>query len=228
MAAVAQQQVGNAPSAGDGTASSSGGNALPSGGNASSSSNNAASSPAQDNIEFSPGDQDTKPFTAISKNLFFHDRLESNTFQLLIDTLRTRQQDELTLDKIPMPGSIHATNEPSSEKAFRDFIMKARAVPGFLPTWWKGEISTDACVEYARENAAFSLAVAQEKQDVRKTWGDERMPVLLRMVAEKVYGNGPGGFKTDGVLDMMVAQENDAVAGAATWTVESYGLAGGS
>ena len=226
MAAVAQQQVGNASSAGDGTASSSGGNALPSGGNASSSSNNATSSTAQNNsIEFSPGDQDAKPFTAISKNLFFHDRLESNTFQLLIDTLRTRQQDELTLDKVPMPGSIHAPNETSSEKAFHDFIMKAQAVPGFLPPWWKGEISTDACVEYARENAAFSLAVAQEKQDIRKTWGDERMPVLLRMVAEKVYGNGPGGFKTDGVLDMMVAQENDAVAAPATWTVESAGLA---
>jgi hypothetical protein len=219
MAAVAQQEVGNASSAGV-TASSSGGNALPSGGNASSSSNNASSPTAQDNIQFNPGDQGSKPFTAISKNLFFHDRLEINTYQLLIDTLRTRQQDELTLDKVRMPGSIHTEHETSSEKAFREFILKAESVPGYLPTWWKKGISTDACVEYARENADCSLAVAQEKVDVQRRWDDKRMPVLLRMVAERVYGNGLGGFKTDPVIEMMVAQENVATAAPIRWTVE--------
>lgn len=164
MAAVVQHIFGNGFSAGGnaipsgrsalssgGTAPSSGDTSSSSGGSASSSSGNASSSTAQDTQEFNPGDQDTKPYTAISKNLFFHDRLESNTFQLLIDTLRMRQQDELNFDRVRMPGSIHARNNPSSERAFRDFILRAQAVPGYLPTWWKGEISTDACVEYCKQ-----------------------------------------------------------------------------
>jgi splicing suppressor protein 51 len=239
MAAVAQHVFGNASSSGGnaipsgrnasssgGNASSSGGTASFSSGNASSSSGNASSSTAQDTQEFNPGDQGTKPYTAISKNLFFHDRLESNTFQLLIDTLRMRQQDELNFDRVRMPGSIHARNESSSEKAFRDFILKAQGVPGYLPTWWKGEISTDACVEYAQRNAAFSLAVAQEKQDIQRTWDEDRMPMMLRMVAERVYGNTPGGFKSDTVLAMMVAQENGG--GGVAQHVDVAGLARGA
>jgi hypothetical protein len=211
MTAVAQHIFGNGSSFGGNaipsgrSASSSGGNASSSGGTASSSSGNASSSTAQDTQEFNPGDQGTKPYTGISKNLFFHDRVESNAFQLLIDTLRMRQQDELNFDRVCMPGSIHARNEPSSERAFRDFILEAQGVPGYLPTWWKGEISTDACVEYAQRNAAFSLAVAQEKQDIQRTWDEDRMPMMLRMVAERVYGNTPGGFKSDTVLAMTVA-----------------------
>lgn len=239
MAAVVQHIFGNGFSAGGnaipsgrsalssgGTAPSSGDTSSSSGGSASSSSGNASSSTAQDTQEFNPGDQDTKPYTAISKNLFFHDRLESNTFQLLIDTLRMRQQDELNFDRVRMPGSIHARNNPSSERAFRDFILRAQAVPGYLPTWWKGEISTDACVEYASRNADFSLAVAQEKGDIQKTWDEDRMHIVLRMVAERVYGNTPGGFKSGTALAMMVAQENGG--GGVAQHVDISGLARGA
>jgi hypothetical protein len=197
MAAMAQNMVGNAPSPV--------GNASSSGGNASSSGGNASSPAAQDNQDFKAGDQHKKLFTAISKNLFFHDRPEEKTFQLLLDTLRMCQQDEYNFDGVRMPGSIHA-NEPSSEKAFRDFILKAQAVPEYLPAWWK-ETSTDACVEYARNSPAFSLAVAQSKQDVQKTWDDDRMPMKLRMVVESVYDNTPGGSKSDDMLALMISQE---------------------
>jgi len=182
-ARIAQEQDGNAPS----------------------------SSGAQDNQEFKSGDQDKKPFTAISKNLFFHDRPEEKTFQLLIDTQRMRQQDELSIDGTRMPGSIYA-NEPSSEKAFREFIRKAHAVPGYLPPWWKEETVDDA-IKYARNSTGFSLAIAQEKQDIQKTWGDDRMPMKLRMVAERVYGNTPGGFKGDSMLAMMASQESGSGGG---------------
>ena len=197
MAVVAQQMFGNT--------SSPGGNASSSGGNASSSEANASSPAAQFNQDFKAGEQEIKPFTAISKNLFFHDRPEEKTFQLLIDTQHMRQQDELNFDGVRMPGSIH-DNEASSEKAFREFILKAQAVLGYLPVWWK-ETSADACVEYARNSTAFSLAVAQEKKDVQKTWDDDRMPMKLRMAAERVYGSTPGGSRSDSMLAMMVNQE---------------------
>lgn len=39
---------------------------------------------------FAAGEQDKKPFTAIDRNVFLHDRTEEKTYQLLIDTLRMR------------------------------------------------------------------------------------------------------------------------------------------
>jgi splicing suppressor protein 51 len=186
----------------------------------------SSSSGAQDNEEFKAGDQDKKPFTAISKNLFFHDRPEEKTFQLLIDTQRMRQQDEYSIDGINMPGSIY-DKEPSSEKAFREFIRKAQGVPGYLPPWWK-ETSTDDCIEYARNSTGFSLAAAQEKQDIQKTWGDDRMPMKLRMVAERVYGNTPGGFKGDSMLAMMAGQEGGGGGGGFSSHLDIAGLMRGA
>jgi len=168
----------------------------------------SSSSGAQNNQEFKSGDQDKKPFTAISKNVFFHDRPEEKTFQLLIDCLRMRQEDEYALEGNLMEGSMYGCDEgdASSEPAFREFIRKAQAVPGLLPPWWK-ETSTDDCIEYARNSPGFSLQSAQEKSDIQKKWGDDRMPMKLRMVAERVYGNTPGGSRSDAMLAMMVSQE---------------------
>jgi splicing suppressor protein 51 len=66
-------------------------------------------------------EHDTKPFTAISKNMFLHNRSKEQTFKLLIDLLRMRQEDEYNLDGDTMVGTIYNL-EPSSEKAFRTFI----------------------------------------------------------------------------------------------------------
>lgn len=166
---------------------------------------------AQTNQDFKAGDQDKKPFTAISRNLFFHDRSEEKTFQLLIDTQRMHQEDEYCFEGNHMPGSIY-DQEPSSEEAFREFIRKAQAVPEYLPPWWK-ETSVDDCIAYARNSTGFSLAAAQENQDIQKTWGDDRMPMKLRMVAERVYGNTPGGSKSDAMLALMAGQEGGGGGG---------------
>lgn len=152
------------------------------------------------------GERDKKPFTAISKNTFLHDRSQEQTFQLLIDILRMRQEDEYKLDGDIMIGTIY-DQEPSSEKAFRDFIGKAKAVPGLLPSWWDNK-SLKQCLTYARKSTDFSLRSAQEKHDIQETWGDDKMPMKLRMVAEHVYGYTPGGFKSDSMLAQMMGVEN--------------------
>ena len=42
---------------------------------------------------------------------------------------------------------------------------------------------------------------------MQKEWKDDRMPMKLRMVAERVYGNTPGGHRSDAMLGMMVSME---------------------
>ena len=37
---------------------------------------------------------------------------------------------------------------------------------------------------------------------------DNRMPMKLRMLGEKVYGNSPGGASSDGMMSMTMAVEN--------------------
>lgn len=154
----------------------------------------------------------TKPFTAISQNKFLHDRSEEETFKLLVDLLRMRQEDEYNLGGETMTGTIY-NMEPSSEKAFKTFIRKAKAVSGLLPPWWTDE-SLKQCLEYSRKSSGFSLCHAQEKHDIQETWGDDKMPMKLRMVAERVYGNTPGGHRSDAMLGMMMSMEGGAGANA--------------
>lgn len=151
-------------------------------------------------------EHDTKPFTAISKNTFLHNRSREQTFQLLIDVIRMRQEDEYNFEGETMIGTIYNL-EPSSENAFRSFISKAKAVSGLLPPWWDDE-SLKQCLEYSRKSPDFSLRSAQEKHDIQETWGDDRMPMKLRMVAERVYGYTPGGSKSDAMLAQMMGIEN--------------------
>lgn len=156
--------------------------------------------------------EDAKPFTAISNNKFLHNRPEEETFRLLIDALRMRQEDEYSLDGETMSGTIY-NQEPNSEKAFRTFTRKAKAISGLLPTWWNDE-SLKKCLSYSRNSEQFSLSYAQEKHDIQETWGDKMMPMKLRMVAEKVYGSAPGGSKGDTMLAHMMGAESDDSANA--------------
>ncbi|KAM0701253.1 hypothetical protein Q7P35_011614 [Cladosporium inversicolor] len=151
-------------------------------------------------------EQDTKPFTAISKDTFLHNRSQEQTFQLLIDLFRIRQEDEYKLDGDIMIGTIYNL-EPSSEKAFRTFIRRAKAVTRLLLPWWNDN-SLNECLEYSRKSPDSSLRSAQEKHDIQETWGDENMPMKLRMVSERAYGYTPGGFKSDDMLASMIEVEN--------------------
>lgn len=170
---------------------------------------------------FAAGDQDKKPFTAIDRNVFLHDPTEEKTYQLLIDTLRMRQEDEYALNGDIMSGTIY-DQEPSSEKAFRTLIRKTKAVPGLLPPWWDEE-STGKCLNYARNSSEFSLACAQKKHDIQERWADTKMPMKLRMLAERVYGNTPGGHRSDAMLGMMMGLEGDDL-GMVSTTVDIASL----
>ncbi|KAK4500212.1 hypothetical protein PRZ48_008398 [Zasmidium cellare] len=148
---------------------------------------------------------DKNPFTAISNGTFLHDRSEKQTFQLVIDAVRMRQEDMYNIESVAMKGSIY-DGASSSEGVLREFLVKAKEVTGFLPSWWT-DASTEACVQFGLHDDDFSLGDAQKKADIIETWKDERMPMKLRMLAEKVYGSAPGGVKGDQMLALMASSE---------------------
>ncbi|KAM0721496.1 hypothetical protein Q7P37_002420 [Cladosporium fusiforme] len=147
----------------------------------------------------------TKPFTAINDNTFLHNRSEEETFKLLIDLLRLRQEDELQFEGTSLPGSIYDAKS-TSEAAFRELIRKAANVPNLLPLWWTDE-KLEQCFEYARTNHVFSLASSVEKTDVIEQWVDNMMPMKLRMTGERIYGNTPGGSASGSILGLMMGHE---------------------
>lgn len=163
-----------------------------------------------------------KPFTAIYNDVFLHDRSEEQTFQLLIDALRLRQEDEWSFDGIALAGTI-CTGANTSEQGFRNFILKAKDVPGFLPPVWTDE-SLEKCIDYSRRSTKFSLAMSQKKHDIQKTWKDESMPMKLRMMAEPVYGYGPAGSKRDHMLAMLMRKEGGDSAARHSTTIDLAAL----
>ncbi|CAK4029829.1 Hypothetical predicted protein [Lecanosticta acicola] len=154
-----------------------------------------------------PKRSNSKPFTAIYHNNFLHDRPEEETFKILIDILRMRQEDTHAFEGDNMDGSIY-NGERTSERAFRQFLRKAKQVEGFLPPWWSDE-KVEECVRFGLQSNDFSLGSAQEKSDIQEAWGDDKMPMKLRMLGEKVYGNTPGTGSQGGstMLQMMMGME---------------------
>jgi splicing suppressor protein 51 len=143
---------------------------------------------------------------AITNNKFLHDRPEETVFKLLIDCLRLRQEDVYKFEGDTMNGTIY-NEERSSKRAFRAFLRKASRVEGLLPPWWSDEKQAE-CIRYGMTSSEFSLECAQEKSDIQETWGDTQMPMKLRMIGERVYGNTPGGSNSMGMMGMMLAMED--------------------
>jgi len=120
-----------------------------------------------------------------------------------------RQEDVYALEGDTMIGTIY-NQERSSIRAFRQFLRKAKWVPRFFPPWWTEE-KENACIEYGMTDPHFSLECAQEKHDIQEKWKDPQMPMKLRMIAESVYGNTPGGSSGKQVMEMMLLTERGAL-----------------
>lgn len=132
------------------------------------------------------------PFTRLSENTFLHDGSEEDTFRILVDVLRMRQEDTYTFEGETMPGTIY-NGESSSEMAFRNMLWRAKQVQGLLPLWWSSE-KEEECIRKNKE----ALQSAQEKSDIQEFWRDSLMPMKLRMVGETIYGNRPGSIGDGG------------------------------
>ncbi|KAI9762267.1 MAG: hypothetical protein M1840_001446 [Geoglossum simile] len=111
---------------------------------------------------------------------------ESKTYEMLIDTFRMRCEDDYTHGC--HNHGIYGEDPPLP--VFRDFLTRAKAA-GMLPPWWSEEKEKE-CERVAMEDDHFNINYAVEKHDIQNHYGDNLMPMTLRMVAENVYGGGYG------------------------------------
>jgi mitochondrial splicing suppressor protein 51 len=97
--------------------------------------------------------------------------------------------------------------EDGGPEGIRDFLTQAlEDGRDLLPDWWT-EKKIDECIAFGRHNSAHSFTTMAEKSDVVEYYGNPMMPMQLRMFAEQVLHEGPGGQSGATMMQMMMAQE---------------------
>lgn len=129
----------------------------------------------------------SNPFTKLDQAKYLHDRSEKDVNQLLIDSFRMRQADDLNFENKKHPRGIHS-GAASSIEPFKEYLAKA-AHRSLLPPWWNDD-KQKVC-ETAGESGPLRRAVS--KDEMVQHYGDSKMPMQLRMLAEAVYGVGTMG-----------------------------------
>lgn len=130
------------------------------------------------------------PFTKLDQGKYLHDRPEKDVYKLLVDSFRMRQADDLNLENKTTPGSIYS-GASSSIEAFRKYLAKA-ATRQLLPPWWSPEKQKE-CESLGESGAWSDLRQGVSKEEMIQHYGDQKMPMQLRMFAEAVYGVGSMG-----------------------------------
>jgi splicing suppressor protein 51 len=83
---------------------------------------------------------------------------------------------------------IYAKEDPRPE--FKQFLDLAETRAGILPPWWNAEKRQD-CERIAIERGGWSdINCAVEKSDIQEHYGSGSMPMMLRILGEKIYGRG--------------------------------------
>ncbi|KAF1971628.1 hypothetical protein BU23DRAFT_590544 [Bimuria novae-zelandiae CBS 107.79] len=132
------------------------------------------------------------PFTRIDKGAYLHDRPEQDVYTLLIDALRMREADMYKMQGRNAPNSVYS-GAGSSISSFTDFLTRVEQKRGYLPTWWNADKRKE-CLALGEANEGWSsLRKKVVKDDVVKHYGDERMPMQLRMFAEEALGEPAPG-----------------------------------
>ena len=146
-----------------------------------------------------------KPFTRLDENAWLHDRPEKDVYKLLVDAFRMRQEDSATIDQKMDKGSIY-TGAPDSIAAFRKFIQLTSTRANLLPSWWNAE-KLKECEDFGMSDNWSNLKRKVNKAAIQEHYGDEKMPMQLRMFAESVYKRGPGGSNGKAMRQMMITME---------------------
>ncbi|KAF9207771.1 hypothetical protein BGZ49_010593 [Haplosporangium sp. Z 27] len=163
-----------------------------------------------------------KPFTKLQNKTWLHDRSETDVFKLLIDTYRMRMEDMYKFEGGAEADSVY-NGSPDGSEGFKRFLKLAESRPKLLPAWWSQKKATE-CLEFGASDEWASLAAAVDKLDLIKHYGNDRMPMQLRMFGEQVYGTGPGGMSGVEMLRQMVESEN---GGGYCSTINISNLLGG-
>jgi mitochondrial splicing suppressor protein 51 len=145
------------------------------------------------------------PFTRLDRGVYLHGRPRRDVFRLLLDCYRLRVEDNINLDGIKAPDSLHA--------GFQQFLVLAKQRPNFLPAWWDDEAAAQ-CQAFGTESGAawYNLERRVTKGEVNEHYDNPLMAMQLRMLGEVVYERGPGGQDGTSMRRMMVQHEREGGA----------------
>ncbi|KAL8919230.1 MAG: hypothetical protein Q9208_006891 [Pyrenodesmia sp. 3 TL-2023] len=158
-------------------------------------------SPHSKNLET----QIPKPFTRLDNNTWLHDRPEKDVYKLLVDAFRMRQEDNHALEGTVDKDSVY-TGARDSTAGFRKFIQLASTRANLLPSWWSSEKQQE-CEKFGLGDDWSSLKRKVNKTATIQRYGNDTMPMQLRMFAEVVYKRGPGGSNGEAMRKSMMTME---------------------
>ncbi|OCT45633.1 putative MYND domain protein [Cladophialophora carrionii] len=151
-----------------------------------------------------------RPFHALSERKFLHNRAEDDVYKLLVDCYRFRVEDDYVFAGHVEEDCIYG-GAPDSYKPFQRFLRKAEGRDGLLPSWWTSA-NAKACLEYGKDPRNWSdLCCAIEKHDVTEHYGDNLMPMKLRMLGEQILGTGPGGQSGAAMMQLQTQAERGSM-----------------
>jgi splicing suppressor protein 51 len=83
---------------------------------------------------------------------------------------------------------IYTGEDPFPE--FKEFLDLTEKRAGLLPPWWSAGKRRE-CERIARGGHRWSdIICAVEKSDIQEHYGDNTMPMKLRVLREEIYGKG--------------------------------------
>ena len=123
-------------------------------------------------------------FSNLVQDDFLHSLSEKDTYIRLIDSYRMRVEDDYKF--AADPHGLYDNEDPLED--FQKFLGLAQARKGLLPKWWNGD-KRKACERLATDSKQWAfIGAAIEKSDIMEHYGDNLMPMKIRLLAEKIYG----------------------------------------
>jgi splicing suppressor protein 51 len=150
------------------------------------------------------------PFTRLDQGTYLHERPEKDVYQLLIDSLRWRELDDIRYRVKILACSIHS-GYPSSIVPFRLYLDNAATRPNLLPPWWNAEKRKE-CEVFGERGAWNDLRCRVEKPQLIDYYGDKDICLQLEMLAEIVFGNGSLGYSRTRICQNMMQEEQGGEA----------------
>lgn len=149
-----------------------------------------------------------KPFHRLHAKTWLHGRSERDVYKLLIDTYRLRVVEDNNLTgNVDVDSPYGGATADGGTSGFRRFLRMAQRIPGLLPEWWCPAKTTE-CIQMGCRTRGWNVEATITIRAIMMYYGDNSMPMQLRMLGEQIYGTGPGGQNGAGVMQLQLQIES--------------------
>lgn len=143
-------------------------------------------SPQQSTGRHNPGFGAIDQLFGRSYDNYLHALPEKEAFAQIIDCFRMRMEDEYVFAQ----KNIGVYGEEDPVPVFRRFLNLAESRPGLLPPWWDAQKRRECERLSVKSNDWSNIHCTIEKSDIQEHYNNNMMPMMLRVLGEKIYGRG--------------------------------------